>query len=153
MTPITALKLAMTNAVLSEHDVWKLGALLTKKSPLSSGTNQMANNPKQVHEDHVYGLGTHAEEMALRGTHPDNTNGANIYVARATRGGNVGMARPCSRCMQAIVDAGIKKVFYTAGEDCYGVLKVNSLHTMDPRGEKIVKFTTSDISDFMRIIR
>ena len=153
MTPVTALKLAMTNAMLSEHDVWRLGALLTKKAPLSSGTNQMANDPKQVHASHVYGLGTHAEEMALRGATPEKTSGANIYVARATRGGNIGMARPCSRCMSAIIAAGIKKVFYTASPNSYGVLKVNSLETLDPRGERIVQFSESDISDFLSIIR
>ena len=42
-----------------------------------------------------------------------DTDGAELFVARVTRGGNLALAKPCSRCMETIGDHGIKKVYYT----------------------------------------
>ena len=39
--------------------------------------------------------------------------GAKLFVARVTRGGNLALAKPCSRCMDTIMEHGIKKVYYT----------------------------------------
>jgi tRNA(Arg) A34 adenosine deaminase TadA len=36
-----------------------------------------------------------------------------LYVARVTRGGKLGLSKPCPVCSLAIKEAGVKKVYYT----------------------------------------
>lgn len=56
-------------------------------------------------------LALHAEESALK--YCNRTEGAVAYVARINTKGEPRQSRPCPRCMQALKDAGIKRVIYT----------------------------------------
>jgi hypothetical protein len=52
-------------------------------------------------------------------------NGANIYVARVTKGG-LGNAKPCWRCLEWCRWAGVKRVFHWNGEENrFDAVKVN----------------------------
>ena len=48
--------------------------------------------------------------------------GETLYVARVLHDDSWGMARPCSGCMEAMKNRGVKKVIYTIGPDEYGTL-------------------------------
>ena len=51
--------------------------------------------------------------------------GAIVYVARVRIGdGTFGMAKPCLDCQKALRSRGVKKVYYTLGNDKFGVLNV-----------------------------
>ncbi len=45
--------------------------------------------------------------------------GSVVYVARATRGGNIGCAAPCMSCRNAMKKRGVKRVYYTNSGDDY----------------------------------
>lgn len=53
----------------------------------------------------------HAEEVALR--RAGDSDGATIYVARVTRRGDLGIAKPCARCTQDLIEAGVHTVVWT----------------------------------------
>lgn len=57
----------------------------------------------------------HAETDALLPLIRNNINlqFATIYIYREHKNGEVGMARPCSRCMKVIKRCGIQKIKYT----------------------------------------
>lgn len=61
----------------------------------------------------------HAEVAALRNA-PRASNGV-LYTARIGRSHNVGLAKPCQDCQTAIIEANIKRVFYTINNNEYGV--------------------------------
>lgn len=73
------------------------------------GINTNRNTPGFV--DDVEALAIHAEVAALKSCH--RTDGAVAYVARINVRGEARQSRPCPRCMQALKDAGIKRVVYT----------------------------------------
>lgn len=44
---------------------------------------------------------------------------ATIYVYRETKINTIGMARPCEKCYDWLVELGVKRVFYTIPEEPY----------------------------------
>ena len=60
----------------------------------------------------------HAEVDALIPLlkHKRDLSGATLYVYRETRNGTRSMARPCQRCMELIMQCGIKKIKYTTSD-------------------------------------
>lgn len=85
---------------------------------MGTGYNRYRNNPSQVE---VSDISYHAEEVALR--RAGDARGATLYVARITRGGELGIAKPCHRCMADIVGAGVSSVLWTTP---YGLEKVRT---------------------------
>lgn len=47
--------------------------------------------------------------------------GSTLYVAKVTRLGDIGCAKPCKNCQTIIRNRGIKKVIYTISGNEYGV--------------------------------
>lgn len=108
----TAMTLAVTAAEKSNHIKWKLGSVLWRGgSVISTGYNRVRNDPAIVEDHKYYHCTVHAEADAIRNA--GNPAGAKLFVARITKGGNLGLARPCPRCMETIRQSGIKKVYYT----------------------------------------
>ena len=67
--------------------------------------------------------GAHAEArlMARAGT------GSTVFVARALRGtGELGLAKPCARCLSIMRSHKVKKVYYTISSKEYGVIKLDT---------------------------
>ena len=40
-----------------------------------------------------------------------------LYVCRVKRSGHWGMSKPCEGCQRAILEFGIKKIFYTTDDN------------------------------------
>lgn len=105
-------RIASRQAKHSPHVQHKLGAVIVKGGRiLSTGFNSI--RPSSL-------LGTrtlHAEAAAIlqlmkqRRLH--DLAGADIYVTRYTKGGAVGMARPCDHCRNLIRSVGIRRIHYT----------------------------------------
>lgn len=47
-----------------------------------------------------------------------------VYVARLTKGGNIGLAKPCKTCEAFLRNKNVKKVFYTIDAFTYGTLSL-----------------------------
>lgn len=104
--------LAVSTAEKSNHDKWKLGSVLWRGgSVISTGHNRVRNDPSVVEDEKYFHCTVHAEVDAIRNAR--DPVGAKLFVARITRGGNLGLAKPCQRCMETIKASGIKKVYYT----------------------------------------
>jgi len=105
-------RVASKVAMKSPHHQHKLGAVIVKSGRvLSTGFNRLRPNS-------FLGVDTlHAEEAAilklLQKQRLHDLSGAEIYVTRFTRGGAVGIAKPCHRCEDLIRSVGIKRIFYT----------------------------------------
>jgi len=115
MIPITAadirwIRLALLQAEQAPHEKWRVGAVVVRGgSVLGTGFNKYRNDPSQVQ----YGdISYHAEEVALRRL-DGSAYGATIYVARITKGGDLGTAKPCLKCQGLLVENGIHTVVWT----------------------------------------
>ncbi len=107
------LTISLQMAAMADHANWRLGAVVVKGgSYLGAGWNKAKNNPTLVSKEHIRHCAVHAEADALSGV--SNAVGATIYVARITRGGDIGIARPCEQCQELIQAAGVNKVYYTS---------------------------------------
>ena len=108
-TELKWLTSAVDECELATHKQWRVGAVLIKSGRvLSTGVNRYRNNPSMVE---VSGVSYHAEEVALR--RAGNTAGATIYVARLTRSGKIGDARPCKRCQALLLEHGVSTAVWT----------------------------------------
>lgn len=107
------LQIALKQAEAAPHSQWRVGAAIVRGgSLLSVGHNRYRNSPSQVD---LEGVSYHAEEAALR--RAGDPDGATIYVARITRSGKLGMARPCQACQRLLLDSGIRYFVYTTSID------------------------------------
>lgn len=107
--------LALAHANVGEYN---LGAIVVKGgSLLSFGTNKHRNDPYYIQDIPREHWSTCAEQAALHKLKPGTAKGATIYVARVTPGMNTRMARPCNRCADLIINAGISKVIYTSNDN------------------------------------
>jgi len=62
----------------------------------------------------------HAEARVLRKC----GRGAQVWVARVSRGGHFRLARPCKHCLQLIRQRGVVRVVYSVSDTEYGVIWV-----------------------------
>ena len=101
---------AIKQAEQAPHDQWRVGAVLVRGgSAISVGFNRYRNDPSIVD---LAGVSYHAEAVAIRRA-GDSCEGATLYVARVTRRGFLGTARPCESCQEALHEAGINTVMWT----------------------------------------
>lgn len=120
------LKQATAVALSSNHPRWRLGALVVRgASRISAGANVPRNDPDMMQGGP--GTTTHAEVNALRRLtyQADRAEGCTLYVARVGRSGHPRLARPCARCYETLVTAGIRTIIYTTN-DGYGIERVHS---------------------------
>ena len=91
------------------HSRWRVGAVLVRGgSLLSTGYNRYRNDPAQVEFGNA---SYHAEEVAIRKA--GDTEGSTIYVARITRSGLLGLAKPCPRCTNMLITEGVSTVVWS----------------------------------------
>lgn len=105
-------RIAFKQASKSKFIKHKVGATIVKGHRiLSTGFNSI--RPSRVTKTDTL----HAEAAAilklLKERRLEDLSGAEIYVTRFTRGGSVGLARPCDACMSLIRSVGIAEVHYT----------------------------------------
>jgi deoxycytidylate deaminase len=111
------IQLARENTTEYNH---KVACIITDKrgNVISQGMNSNKSHPIQAKfaklvgkEEKIY---LHAEISALVKCHKEPHT---IYVARITQAGNMGIAKPCLICQEAIRQAGVKFVVYTDDND------------------------------------
>ena len=107
-------------AKFSNHPQHRISsAIVVKNKLVGLGFNQMKTDPFQKkyskNDDCIYiHAEIHAIKNALRSVDVSALRYADLYVTRIMLGsGTRGMAKPCDGCMGAIVEFGIRRVFYT----------------------------------------
>jgi tRNA(Arg) A34 adenosine deaminase TadA len=96
--------------------------IVIKNKIVGLGFNQMKTHPFQAkfskNKDSVYiHAEIHAIKNALRSIDVDDLRYADLYVTRVMNGNSKrGMSKPCEGCVGAIVEFGIKRVYYTDSE-------------------------------------
>jgi pyrimidine deaminase RibD-like protein len=104
------------------HYQWRVGAVLVKGGRvLSMGVNRYRNLPSQVD---LEGVSYHAEEVALK--RAGDVEGATIFVARVTRSGHLGLAKPCERCQELLHAHGVHSAVWTEPTG-FGKAKIDDL--------------------------
>jgi len=93
----------------------RVGAVILNKKGhvISRGYNKRKTHPLQkryANSINHHCIFLHAEMAAIVRM---REQGHTIVVARKTKSGRIGMAKPCPICAIAIHEAGIKKVIYT----------------------------------------
>lgn len=118
------MRLAIRQAQMATHDKWKVGAVLVRGGSLiSTGFNRYRNHPMYVGAG---GVSYHAEEVALM--RAGDSRGSTIYVARITKSGVIGMAKPCQSCHEMLLEYGVRAVVYSSPE---GLTKFRSTYVLD----------------------
>ena len=118
-----SIRRASIEAHKSVHPQHRLGAVVVKGHRiLSTGFNQMRSSG-------VLKTNTlHAEAAAilklLKEHRLEDLSGSDLYVTRYTRGGMVGLAKPCKACMDLIRSVGIENIYYTTNEGTTEGIKV-----------------------------
>lgn len=106
------LRLAIREAHKARHKQHRHAAILLK-----------GGKPVAVAHNHSH---VHAEHAAINRAWRTGTEGATIVVIRLRKDGTIGMSRPCEKCVNRLIQAGIKKVIYS---DSDGTLKSFKLPT------------------------
>lgn len=109
--------LAVRAARHSEHPKYRVGAVIVRNGNiLGIGFNSMKTHPKS----HTHHQRIHAELKAVLNAQ-DDVSGADIYVVRLTRQGQLACAIPCPSCEALIIDSGIRNIYATdkEGKPCF----------------------------------
>jgi pyrimidine deaminase RibD-like protein len=115
------LRLATAHAAKSRHPRWKVGAVVIAAGRvLGAGANEPKVDPRTAGIP-LASCSIHAEVAALRGVEAE---GATVYVARLTRHGRWGTAKPCWRCERVLTASGVRRVVWTMEDGTYGVTLV-----------------------------
>lgn len=102
-----ALKLAATGNRKKNH---LLAAIAIRQDgTIVSSRNGMTQVPRPS---------AHAEARVLKKA----GHGSVLYVAKISKKGEPGLAKPCANCMSLIKNKKVKRVYYTIGPDEFGVI-------------------------------
>lgn len=104
------MRAAIKAALLSGAEHHRVGAALFKgKSLVSIGWNSKKTHPDSLTRYKAH----HAEFACLTGLYKTDLATTTIFIARITKGNNIGISKPCDACATLLRTSGIKKVFYT----------------------------------------
>lgn len=107
-------RIARLASQMSEFDQrYKVGAVISRHGkPLAIGCNKL-----KTHASYPEAYSIHAEIAAImRVKYTENTT---LWVYRETSDGKPGIAKPCHLCMPVIIEAGIKRIYYSILEYPY----------------------------------
>ncbi len=105
----------------SNHHIHFLGAVIVKRGRIvGMGYNQLKTHTRANTKYSTI----HAEFDAMRGVDPIDLQGADCYVFRQTRQGNLARSKPCPCCQSLLSQAGIRNVYYTSPEG-YHHMRIN----------------------------
>lgn len=116
-------RIAEKQALKSKYLKHRVGAVIVKGDRiLSTGYNQ-------IRPSKLIGVNTlHAEAAAvlqlLKERRFSDLAGSTIYVTRFTRGGNIGLARPCDRCSNLLSSVGVDRAVFSIDENTSGTMKL-----------------------------
>lgn len=115
-------EIAEESSKKSEYPRINIGAALVLGNYLvATGYNQKKSHPRQAilnnaHKDFHSNHFLHAEVHTLIRSGRTDIRGADLYVFRKDKLGNLANCRPCVSCMAAIREAGISRVYYTTND-------------------------------------
>ena len=124
---VTWFKKAAHMSNMSTSSITYVGCVAVYKGHIIGyGCNMDKTHPMQKKYNHYRnewnnnGLSTIHAEMATLimikntiGFENINPTKVKLYVYRQKKDGTSGMSRPCNACMKAIIDCGIKDIYYT----------------------------------------
>lgn len=121
-----AFELAKKAAKESPFEIRRHGAVLIRGGKiLSSGFNLCVHSKLSDRFKKHAGEGTrHAEVAAILGIDKKVTSGADIYVVRLNKKGELKNSRPCLMCQDILKFVGVRRAFYSISDTEYGVLKI-----------------------------
>lgn len=116
------LNIAQELAKFSDVPRVNIGAVVvTRKTIISSGFNQMKSHPRQKELNKLRPVykhdcsAVHAEMNALAKMRKV-PSGAVLYISRHDRQGHDAICRPCPACMSVIKEKGIRTIVYNTNE-------------------------------------
>ena len=121
-------ELAKRMAKESTYGKLRHGAVLVKGgSIISVGLNKgcYCKFGNRFRDSYNFGHATqHAEISAVLGVGSGASQGSSIYVARVNNHNQYRMSKPCGMCHDALKFVGVKKAYYTTGENTYEECKI-----------------------------
>jgi deoxycytidylate deaminase len=101
-------ELAKKLAKKSDHHTFQIGCVIVHKNKIKAlGFNQLKTHSKSIHKYNML----HAEIDAIIGS--GDLSGCDAYVFRGNKTGKPRISKPCIACEQALIAAGIKKVYFS----------------------------------------
>ena len=93
-------------------------AIVSGNFVVSQGYNKRKTHTRQAHHNNISKYfapcpNIHAEMDALIRSRYHDLDGAEIFVYREFVDGGLANCRPCRSCMDALVKAGVKHIYYT----------------------------------------
>lgn len=116
------LKYAEATSELSSYPRIKIGAVIVRKnSVLAVGVNEEKSHPIQKRYNIYRDIDVEIEhnihaEMAALIKCRESLKGADIYIYRKDSNGNTAICKPCAACRKALLDSGIRRVYYTTSD-------------------------------------
>lgn len=118
MRHLKYLRLAESKATESNYPRWPMGAVLVRGGRVLAAASNDLRNPASTDGIPFLECSTHAEVATLK--RAKRTHGSTIYIARVTRSGRRGLAKPCVRCEADLVAAGVRQAIWTIDDKSYG---------------------------------
>ena len=104
---------------------FRLGAVLVDKHVVCSGVNSYKTHPILRHKTQWPHL--HAEQHALIKHGLNNCAGLDLYVCRIlSNDTTMALSKPCSVCIEFIIEARIRTVYYSINPYRYGIFDVTN---------------------------
>ena len=111
----------------SEAPDYRHGAILVKGSSVlnvSTNKNSHARLGKRFRKRDCGHATHHAELGCILGLDRSATRGADLYVVRIGKGGELRLSKPCEMCEALLRHVGVKRVFYSINEQNVGCVKL-----------------------------
>lgn len=105
-------------AALKSQCRWRVGAALVRNGSVLA----VSPNVKRHHPRDVQTYTVHSECVCLNIA--KSPKGANIYVVRIGRAGDLRMARPCSCCIRSLFNAGVNKATWSDTRGLFSSAKI-----------------------------
>lgn len=119
------LNLARNQAAKSRYERWPMGAVLVKGGRVQGASPNVIRNPAGLPGVAWEDCSIHAEAAVLKKV--SQKRGGTMYVARLMRTGSLGLARPCPRCEESLVEFGVIRVVWTIDDHSYGVTNLREM--------------------------
>lgn len=95
---------------------YQMGAVIVRHRPISIGFNHRKTHPAYSDGTTFYSI--HAEMSAILKSRGNLTDSV-MFVYRENSDGSPALARPCKKCIKHLIEAGIKRVYFTINEPPY----------------------------------
>ena len=116
-------RMASKEALKSKFGQHRVGAVIVKNGRVLSVGHNERRYSRFIGDETV-----HAEAAAvvklLKERRFSDLVGSTCYVTRFTRGGRIGMARPCAGCSALLTSVGVSRVVFSIDENTTGTMKL-----------------------------